>query len=176
LVGCFARIVPIKGITTLIKAAKIVCDTTSADFVVVGEVQDEEYYKECQILVEKLGLKDRFKFIGYANSVEWYKKVDVFTLSSNSEGVPYALLEAMSCGLPCVCTDVGGISEILADGLGFVVPPGQPDSLAQKIRLLLGNKELRMEMGQRATKAANEKYTIGEMVEHFRNLYKGLMK
>jgi len=132
LVGCFARVVPIKGITTLIKAAKIVCDTTTADFVVVGEIQDEEYYKECQILVEKLGLKDRFKFTGYADSVEWYRKVDIFTLSSDSEGVPYALLEAMCCGLPCVCTDVGGISEILSGDLGYVVPPSQPDSLAQK--------------------------------------------
>jgi len=96
LIGCFARVVPIKGITTLIKAAKIVCDKFPADFVVVGEVQDKEYYNECQKMVEKLGLTSRFKFIGHANAAEWYKKVDIFTLSSNSEGVPYALLEAMS--------------------------------------------------------------------------------
>ena len=176
LVGCFARVVPIKGITTLIKAAKIVCDKFPADFVVVGEIQDEAYYEECKKMVEKLGIADRFKFIGHANSVEWYHKVDVFTLSSNSEGVPYALLEAMSCGLPCVCTDVGGISEILADGLGYVVPPGQPERLAQEIYNLLENKELRIEMGQRATMVAREKYTIKEETENIHNLYKGLVK
>jgi glycosyltransferase involved in cell wall biosynthesis len=176
LVGCFARVVPIKGITTLIKAAKIVCDKLSADFVVVGEIQDKEYYRECQKMVEKLELTNHFKFIGHADAVEWYHKVDVFTLSSNSEGVPYALLEAMSCGLPCVCTDVGGISEILADGLGYVVPPGQPESLAQAIYKLLENKELRITMGQRSTKVAREKYTIAEEAENIRNLYKELIK
>jgi len=176
LVGCFARVVPIKGITTLIKAAKIVCDKLPADFVVVGEVQDKEYYTECQKMVEKLGLTNRFKFIGHANAVEWYKKVDIFTLSSNSEGVPYALLEAMSCGLPCVCTDVGGMSEILADGLGYVVPPDQPESLAKAYCKLLENQDLRISMGQRATKVAREKYTIGEEAENILNLYKELLK
>jgi glycosyltransferase involved in cell wall biosynthesis len=176
LVGCFARVVPIKGLTTLIKAAKIICDKFPADFVVVGEIQDKEYYNECRKMVEKFGIADRFKFIGHANAVEWYHKVDVFTLSSNSEGVPYALLEAMSCGLPCVCTDVGGISEILADGLGYVVPPGQPESLAQAIYKLLENKELRITMGQRSTKVAREKYTIAEEAENIRNLYKELIK
>jgi glycosyltransferase involved in cell wall biosynthesis len=71
---------------------------------------------------------------------------------------------------------VGGISEILADGLGYVVPPGQPESLAQAIYKLLENKELRMTMGQRATKVAREKYTIGEEAENVLNLYKGLIK
>ena len=176
LVGCFARVVPIKGITTLVNAAKIVCDKSPADFVVVGEVQDQEYYIECQKLVETYGLADRFRFIGHADAVEWYHKVDVFTLSSNSEGVPYALLEAMSCGLPCVCTDVGGISEILADGLGYVVPRGQPESLANALCELLENKELRTTMGQRASKVAREKYTIGEEAANVRNLYEGLVK
>ncbi len=175
-VGCFARVVPIKGITTLIKAAKIVCDKIPVDFAVVGEVQDKEYYHECQKMVEKLGLENHFKFIGHANAAEWYKKVDVFTLSSNSEGVPYALLEAMSCGLPCVCTDVGGISEILADGLGYVVPPGQPESLAQAIFELLENKELRIKMGERGAKVAREKYTLKEESESVLDLYKGLLK
>ena len=175
-IGCFARVVPIKGITTLIKAARIVCDKFPADFVVVGEVQDKEYYRECQKMVEKLKLENHFKFIGHANAVEWYHKVDIFTLSSNSEGVPYALLEAMSCGLPCVCTDVGGISEILADGLGIVVPHGQPESLANALLELLEDKELRIKMGQRGTKVAREKYTIAEEAENVLNLYQGLLK
>jgi len=50
----------------------------------------------------QLGIQDHFKFIGFANPVEWYHRVDIFVLSSISEGVPYALLEAMSCGLACV--------------------------------------------------------------------------
>jgi glycosyltransferase involved in cell wall biosynthesis len=176
LVGCFARVVPIKGITTLINAAKIVCDRSAADFVVVGEVQDQEYHRECQKLVDAYGLGDRFKFIGHANPVEWYHKVDVFTLSSNSEGVPYALLEAMSCGLPCVCTNVGGIPEILADGIGYVVPRGQPEALAKALGEVLADRELRTRMGQRGTRVAREKYTIEEEARNIRSLYEGLIK
>jgi len=96
-------------------------------------------------------------------------------LSSISEGVPYALLEAMSSGLPSVCTAVGGIPEIISDGTGYVVPPNRPDMLAEKLDLLVNNKELRITMGRRATEVANSKYDIDEMAGKFRTLYKELM-
>jgi len=63
-IGCFARVVPIKGITDLIQAAKIVCEKSPADFVVLGEIQDQEYYAQCQALVKRLGLENQFKFMG----------------------------------------------------------------------------------------------------------------
>ncbi len=175
-IGCFARVVPIKGITTLIQAAKIVCEKSPADFVVLGKIQDQEYYNQCQNLVKDLGLENRFRFMGHSNAAEWYHNVDIFTLSSISEGVPYALLEAMSSGLPSVCTAVGGIPEIISDGVGYVVPPARPDILAEKIGLLLDNKELRKKMGLQATAVANAKYDIDEMVEKFRALYTELAK
>jgi glycosyltransferase involved in cell wall biosynthesis len=175
-VGCFARVVPVKDITVLIQAAKIVCENYSADFVVLGDIQDKEYYRQCQDLVRKLGLEDNFRFMGHCNALEWYHRVDVFTLSSLSEGVPYALLEAMSCGLPSVCTAVGGIPEIISDDVGYVVPPNQPDSLADRLCDLLESEELRVKMGRRATEVVHEKYTIGAMAEKFRNLYEGLLK
>ncbi len=175
IIGCFARVVPIKGITDLIKTAKLVLERYDASFVVLGEVQNKEYYEECRQLVSELGLQDKFKFMGHVNPLEWYRKVDIFVLSSLSEGVPYALLEAMSCGLPCVCTAVGGVPEIVADGVGFVVPPGQPESLAERISTLLDDKQLRVELGQRAAKVARVKYNINDMATSFRNLYEELM-
>ncbi len=131
--GCFARVVPIKGITTLIRAAKMVLDKCEANFVVVGDIQDRQYFEQCQELARQFGLNGHFRFIGHANPLEWYHKVDVFTLSSVSEGVPYALLEAMSCGLPSVCTAVGGVPEIIAEGVGDLVPPNQPENLAERL-------------------------------------------
>ena len=175
-IGCFARVVPIKGIINLIQAAKIVCEKSSADFVVLGEIQDQEYFRQCQDLVKKLGLGNHFRFMGHSNAMEWYHKVDIFTLSSISEGVPYALLEAMSCGLPSVCTAVGGIPEIIEDGVGYVVPPNQPEMLAEKLSLLVDNKELRTKMGQRAIEVANAKYDIDEMAGEFRSLYEELSR
>jgi glycosyltransferase involved in cell wall biosynthesis len=174
-IGCFARVVPIKGVTDLIEAAKIVIDRCPVEFVMLGDVQDQQYYEECQELVQKLGIGDHFKFMGHINPVEWYPKVDVFTLASLSEGVPYALLEAMSCGLPSVCTAVGGVPEILSGGVGFVVPPGHPEQLAEKYYALISNRELRLEMGARATEKARNQYTIKKMGDDFRGLYEELI-
>jgi glycosyltransferase involved in cell wall biosynthesis len=170
-IGCFARVVPIKGIDVLVRAASTVLASHQADFVVVGEIQDKEYFRECEALVEQFDLRDRFKFIGHADSSEWYHRVDIFVLSSLSEGVPYALLEAMSSGLPSVCTAVGGVPEIVSDGVGYLVPPNDSGSLAERICELLGNDTLRKSMGQRATEIANRKYTIQDMASEFRKLY-----
>jgi glycosyltransferase involved in cell wall biosynthesis len=174
-IGCFARVVPIKGVTDLIEAAKIVLDKCTAEFVMLGDIQDQQYYEECQELVQKLGIGDHFKFMGHINPVEWYPKVDIFTLASLSEGVPYALLEAMSSGLPSVCTAVGGVPEILSGGVGFVIPPGQPEQLAGKYIELITNRELRLEMGARATQKAKTHYTIQKMGHDFNELYKELV-
>ncbi|MCR4393557.1 MAG: GT4 family glycosyltransferase PelF [Dehalococcoidales bacterium] len=176
IVGCFARVVPIKGITTLIQAARIVCEKHRAKFLVLGDIMDKQYYSQCEELIQNLGLQDHFHFMGHVDPVEWYHKVDIFTLSSISEGVPYALLEAMSCGLPAVCTGVGGIPEIISSDTGFVVPPEQPEILADRLCLLVENKDLRIAMGKRATQLVQEKYTIRMMADNFRNLYKSLLQ
>jgi len=175
-VGCFARVVPIKGITNLIQAAGIVCKKHKVEFVVLGDIVDRQYHSQCEELIEMLGLQDNFHFMGHVNPVEWYHKVDIFTLSSISEGVPYALLEAMSCGLPAVCTGVGGIPEIITPDTGFVVPPEQPEVLADRLSILVENKDLRLSMGKRATQLVQEKYTIRMMADNFRNLYESLLK
>jgi glycosyltransferase involved in cell wall biosynthesis len=170
-VGLFARVVPIKGIELLVDAASIVLEKHNAEFLVIGQVQDEEYYQHCLKLVEEAGISDHFKFLGHQNSLDWYHKVDIFTLSSLSEGVPYSLLEAMSCGLPSVCTAVGGVPEIIEEGLGYVVPSGATQMLAEKLALLIANKELRKEIGNRATQQANAKYNIRGMADRFLELY-----
>ena len=176
LIGCFARVVPIKGIIDLIRAAKIVTDRCQAEFVVLGEIQDKAYFEECSSLVKELGLSDSFRMVGHAKAEEWYRKVDIFTMASHSEGVPYALLEAMSSGLPSVCTGVGGIPEILTEGVGFVVEPRSPEALAEKLCHLIQNPETRHSMGQFAMHVAREKYTLAEMASNFRRLYEELVK
>jgi len=171
-VGCFARVVSIKGIEVLIEAARIILEKQKADFFVLGEVQEEDYYQECLKLVERVGIGDRFKFMGHVNTLDWYRKVDIFTLSSHSEGVPYALLEAMSCGLPSVCTAVGGVPDILTDGTGYLVPPNQPEQLADKLGLLIADRDLRRQMGEKASRVANEKYDVRDMAANFEKLYR----
>jgi len=173
-VGCVARVVPIKGQLTFIKACKKVLENYKASFVIVGDIQDDPaYYKQCKALIDELGLTEDIKFVGYSdNLLEWYHKVDVFVLPSLWEGIPLALLEAMSCGLPCVCTAVGGVRDIISDsGVGYIVPPDDPDSMSARITQLLKDKALRKEMGKRARELIKEKYTIEHMAEGILRTY-----
>lgn len=170
-VGCFARVVPIKGLEVLIQAAKTVRQRYDADFLVVGEIQDRQYHDYCQKLALEAGLGEHFKFTGHQEPMDWYPRIDVFTLSSYSEGVPYALLEAMGCGIPSVCTAVGGVPEIIEDGVGFLVPPNQPDQLAEKLCTLVADKQLRTQMGNSARKRAVALYSLPDMASNFYKLY-----
>jgi len=173
-VGCFARVVPVKGQFTFIKACKKVLENHKASFVIIGEVQDDPtYYDQCRALVDDLGLTEDVKFIGYVdNLLEWYHKVDIFVLPSLWEGIPLALLEAMSCGLPCVCTAVGGVPDILSDtGVGYLVPPDDPNSMSSRITQLLDDETLRKGMGKRARELIEEKYTIEHMASGILRTY-----
>jgi len=173
LIGCFARVVPLKDQLCLIKASKKVLENYTADFVFVGEIQDLAYYEECQSLIKEWNLQDHVKFVGHSNDiVDWYRKSDIFVLSSKTEGLPLSLLEAMSCGLPCVCTDVGGISEVISgEGVGFIVPPGNPDSLASGINELLKDKTNRRLMGMRASELVKKNYSLQNMQHRILDVY-----
>jgi glycosyltransferase involved in cell wall biosynthesis len=124
-------------------------------------------------MVQSLGLDKKIKFVGHSdNMLDWYRQADVFVLSSKSEGVPLALLEAMSCALPCVCTGVGGVPDILRDNItGYIVKPGDSQLMATKILSLLEDKMRREKMGLQARALVKEKYTIGQMSQKFLRIY-----
>ncbi len=74
---------------------------------------------------------------------------DGFVLSSRWEGLPYTIIEAMMAGLPVVATKVGGVPELVEDGVtGFLVPPKDPEALAQALQKLIDGPELRKKMGR----------------------------
>ena len=174
MVGCFARVVPIKDQLTLIQASRRILEKHDADFLFAGEIQDEEYYHECQAMVQELGLGSKIKFIGHSdNMLDLYRQADIFVLSSKSEGVPLALLEAMSCGLPSVCTGVGGIPDILRDNVtGYLVTPGDFQLMATKISVLLEDKMLREKMGLQARTIITENFTIEKMSQKILRIYR----
>lgn len=168
-VGTVSRITPIKDTLTLIRAANDVVKKHPTKFIVVGEVQDDEYYKECLDLVNDLGLKSNVVFTGYQDSTEWYPKFDVFILPSLSEGFPLTILEALSSGVPCLATRVGGIPEILEDE--FIVERWDYRGLATKISWLLQNAEMRYEIGSRGRRLVESKFNDSKMVDEYRRLY-----
>ena len=149
-VGTVANLRPQKGYPELLRAARRVLDDgLPVVFVAVGRGPQEA---ELRRLHQALGLGDRFRFLGFRDDVgEVLAALDLFVLASHDEGLPLALMEAMTLGIPTVASAVGGIPEEMTDGVeGLLVPPRRPDRLADAIGLMLRNPERRARMAQAA--------------------------
>lgn len=106
---------------------------------------------------------------------EILREAHVFLLSSLSEGISNAALEAMACGLPVVTTDCGGMREAVTAGVeGFVVPVRSPESMAQALETLARHPEMRQRMGKAARERVIREFTLDEQVAAWVSLYSGL--
>jgi len=137
------RLVYKNGIDTLIESAKkAIKQNPRLVFLVVGKGPDFEKVKE---KIEQLGIEKNFRLTGFISDEDlpfYYNAADFFVLPSKSgEGLPLVALEAMACGVPVIATNVGGISEVMIEGSGKLVPPNSPDSLAEAI-LEFSHREL----------------------------------
>jgi glycosyltransferase involved in cell wall biosynthesis len=129
------RLVYKNGVDTLIETANIaVKKNPKIVFLAVGKGPDMNNVKT---RIEQLGIEKNFRLTGFVSDDDlpfYYNAADFFVLPSKSgEGLPLVALEAMACGLPLVATDVGGISEVMLDGYGKLVPPNQPQLLARAV-------------------------------------------
>ena len=96
-----------------------------------------------------------------------------FTMPSLSEGMPLSLLEAMAEGVPPVVTKVGGMPEVVQDGeTGFIVPPGNVGTLADRISFLVGNPSLAAKMGVAARDRILDRFTVERMAAEYRAVYR----
>ena len=113
-------------------------------------------------MAEELAITQAVQFAGHIDEVRpFYELGDIFVLSSLREGLPLVLLEAMTYGLPCIATDVGGSAEVIMRGeTGLVVEPRNPEELAKAILELLADPELRRKMGQNGKKRVEKYFDI----------------
>jgi glycosyltransferase involved in cell wall biosynthesis len=168
-IGTVTRITPIKDVLTLIRSAKYVLEKHDAIYYIIGDVEDDEYFEECQELVDKMKINECIRFTGYQDSMEWYPKFDVFALPSLSEGFPLSILEALSFEVPCVATEVGGVPEILAEK--FLVQKWDPVGLAERINWLLENQDERRRIGVEGRKRVEKRFSLDKMIKEYRELY-----
>lgn len=146
-VGIIAGLRPEKDHRTLLYAMQLLIrDLPNVDLLVVG---DGALRDELESLSHRLGIRQNVHFIGARNDIpEVLRAIDVFTLTSTTECLPISVLEAMASGRPTVCTDVGGISEMVTDGItGYLVPPGDATLLARRLKGLLSDPEAAQRMG-----------------------------
>lgn len=153
---CIARLDKPKRIDILLEALSLVCgEYRACKCVIAGDGPSRQ---ELVKLSGQLGLDSTVSFVGHQEDVRPYLDMaDIFVLSSEKEGLPLALLEAMAHGLPCVVSHVAGNSEVVLDGYnGLLVPPGSAEQLAAAIKCLLGNKQERDRMGRNARQKVQE--------------------
>ena len=177
-VGIAARLHAIKGFDVFLRSAELTASRREdIDFLILG---DGELWDMCQKFRKEKGLADRIHMPGMIRNPvvmnSFYRYIDVNTLSSYSEGFPYALLEGARMGTATVSTRVGGIPEMITDGVtGFLVPAGDPEAFSEKVELLCSQDELRSRMGQAFYEDANRRFSVRSMVETHKRLYTELI-
>ena len=174
-ISWLGRIDPIKDLETLLRAFALVTkQIPEARLRIFGSAPRgrQPYLERCQALAAELGVDGSATFEGRVREVrDAYAAGQVVVLCSISEGFPYSLIEAMACGRPCVATDVGGVSEALADDAGLVVMPRDPPALAEACLKLLRDADLRKSLGARARERALEHFTVDRAVGAFDEIY-----
>lgn len=159
-----------KAYPDLLEAARQVIDTgVPVSFVAVGQGPLEA---EIKAVHRRLGLGQRFQLLGYRpDAVAVLSACDLFSLASHHEGLSVALMEAQVLGLPTVATDIGGITDAVTHGEhGYLVPPGRPDLLAQRIVELAGDPERRASMSEAAARSG-ERFDIRHAMRRIETVY-----
>ncbi len=176
IVGTVGNLRPAKGHRHLINAASLILARRGGvKFVVVGEgALKDRLLRQAGAL----GISDRFIFAGYIrNAAEIIDEFDVFVMSSEWEGCPVVLLEAMAAGKPCVASPVGDIPLIIRDGYnGFIADPHNTEAFADAIYSLLLDKSLRREIGLKARETVERHFSAGRMVSAYEKLYFKLLR
>lgn len=163
------RFEPQKNHMLILQAAKILCAKYSdVRFNLWGEGRLQ---KEVQALIEKNGLKKSVRLMGLTDDVyRELQSADIFILPSSWEGMPITLIEAMGTGLPVVVTPVGGIPDMINDGVSGLFCRSEPADLANKLEFLILNKDLREKLGAAARKRAKD-FSAEKMAAEYLNLY-----
>ena len=117
--------------------------------------------------------KSNYIFYGEIDDIDvLYRKLDIFVLSSLSEGLPNVLLESMSYGLPVVSTEVGGVSEIIKHmENGILVKPEDKFNLSRGLIELIENKKLRKKFSENSENFIKDKYSVKKMVNSFEKIF-----
>jgi glycosyltransferase involved in cell wall biosynthesis len=126
----------------------------------------------------ELSLTGRVRFPGLQSPIApWLAAMDLFLITSEFEGLPLALLEAMASRLPVVATAVGGIPEVIEDGRsGVLVPIPDPRWLAERARELLLDPERRREMGLEAKRRVEREFSVERMAQELEREYRGCVE
>ena len=160
-----------KDPATLLQAFRLVRkERPDASLLLVGDGPRRD---EITRMIDAMGLADAVEMPGFRNDVpEILSRADVFVHASHTEGLGIAVLEAMAAGVPVVATGVGGLMEIIEDGVtGLLVEPRNPEALTEALLHLLSNADLRCHLADAARERASANFSLESMCAKYRALY-----
>jgi len=162
-IGTVARLHPVKNLPLLVETARRCLEKVDAWFCIIGGGPEEGAIRRSS---EQPVLKGRVILAGSRPEArDLLAAFDIFVLTSDVEGLPNAVMEAMALGLPSVCTDVGGCRELIDDGVeGYLVPPRDVVLMTDRILRLAGDGDLRARLGTAARRRALRNFAAERMV------------
>jgi glycosyltransferase involved in cell wall biosynthesis len=165
------RLSPEKGHQFLVEAiGRLQGSSNNTHFVFCG---DGPCQKELEKRAKELGVSHLCHFVGFRKDIkDIFQAMDFMVLPSLTEGLPNVILEAFACAKPVVATDVGGVPEIVEDGVnGILVPPGRSDLLAEAIKNCLSAPEKRRAMGEAGYHKVKSEFTFESQTQKLEAIY-----
>lgn len=173
------RISPEKGFHILVDAVHLLKQTFGKVAVIVlGYALDMQYLKKVQTMIQDYSLGEEFYFAGFVEKVHpWLLKAQLMVLPSLTESLPFSIMDAWNCKLPVVSANVGGIPEILTDGInGLLFKAGETSELAAKISYLIEHPHIRNQLGQRGYQTLIDRFCIKQHIRQMEELYSALVQ
>jgi glycosyltransferase involved in cell wall biosynthesis len=174
-VGWVGRMTAVKRTSDILEAFRGLLDrNVDAYLMLVGDGPDR---KQLERNAHDLGIARRCLFLGYQNNVaDYYGAIDVLVLPSANEGTPVSVIEALAAERPAVATRVGGVPDVIRDGVdGYLVAPGDTEGLAERLTALARDPALRARMGAQGRARVLERYTVSRLIDDIDRLYRGLL-
>jgi colanic acid/amylovoran biosynthesis glycosyltransferase len=174
---CVARLEPIKNHGLLLEACAVLA-ARGVPFrcVLVGEGPARSEVEETR---ERLGLMEVVELVGGAEQSEvlrWWQRASVAVLTSEYEGRPVCVMEAAACGVPVVATAVGGVPELVEDGVtGLLAPAGDAEAVAERLERLLTDPALAARLGADARRRAEREYSVVHQVDRLLDIWNGVL-
>ncbi|MDH5451349.1 MAG: glycosyltransferase, partial [Candidatus Bathyarchaeota archaeon] len=161
---------PIKRIRDIIKAFKMISEKINCKLSLIGNGPERP---KAENLVKNLGISENVEFLGNVTDVQRILgNSDLFLLPSEDESFGLAALEAMSCEVPVVASNIGGLRELISHGVdGFLINVGDVEALAQYSLEILQNPKLQEEFGSNARQKVLKKYTPDKILPKYEYLY-----
>ena len=177
-VAIIGRLAPIKNHQLFLDVIELLAEKgIKARYFIVGDGQEKNSIEQrSEELEKKYNLK--IELTSWIKDIATFNAgMDIICLSSDNEGTPVSLIEAQASGVPVISTDVGGVKDIVSEGeTGFIVPKKDAKAFAEKLQLLIEQKEIRDKMSQNGWNFVRDKFHYTTLVKNMENYYSELIE